>query len=347
MAPGILRLSLPTPYPVGDVNVYAILGAVPTLVDVGPGTAEAWEALVRGLAAHGLAPADFVQVVITHTHADHFTQLPRFLAEAAGRGHREGPAGRGRPRVAAHRWGARNFRGGDDPQRVAFFRRFVRLAGVPAADAEALLRGLAGFLAIEPRLAVDRWLDDGDTVTMGDDRWRVLHTPGHAQSQICLYRERDGVLISSDHLLPAVSSNALVEPPPLDEAGHPARPEPPRSLLDYRTSLGRVRSLPVTLCLPGHGEPFRDHQRLVDERLAAMEARAGQIARALEELGGAATIYDLAVHLFGRGDTGHLMLALSEVNGHVEWMEAEGRIQRRPGGPGGEVAVFTPVQRRQ
>ncbi|HEY8415034.1 MAG TPA: MBL fold metallo-hydrolase [Thermaerobacter sp.] len=345
VAPGILRLSLPTPYPVGDVNVYAVLGAVPTLVDVGPATGEAWEALTRGLAEHGLEPRDFAQVVITHTHADHFTQLPRFLAAAAERGGGGGRVGRGRPLVAAHRWGARSFRGGDDPQRVDFFRRFARMAGVPEAEVEGMLRVLAGLLALEPRLAVDRWLDDGDVIAMGDDRWRVLHTPGHAQSQICLYRERDGVLISSDHLLPAISSNALAEPPPLDEEGRPARTEPPRSLVDYRASLGRVRSLPAPLCLPGHGEPFRDHRGLVDERLAAMDARAAQIADALEELGGTATLYDLAVHLFGRGQPAHLMLALSEVNGHVEWMEAEGRIQRRPGGHGGEVALFAPVGR--
>ncbi|PZN07906.1 MAG: Zn-dependent hydrolase, partial [Bacillota bacterium] len=325
------------PLPLGHVNVYAVLGAVPTLVDVGPATGEAWEALTRGLAHHGLEPDDFAQVVITHTHADHFTQLPRFLAAAGGGG---GRAGRSRPLLAAHRWGARSFRGGDDPGRVDFFRRFALMAGVPETELQGMLHVLAGLLALEPRVAVDRWLDDGDVIAMGDDRWRVLHTPGHAQSQICLYRERDGVLISSDHLLPAISSNALAEPPPLDEKGRPARIEPPRSLLDYRASLGRVRSLPASLCLPGHGEPFRDHRSLVDERLAAMEVRAAQIADALAELGGTATLYDVAVHLFGRGEPGHLMLALSEVNGHVEWMEAEGRIRRRPGGRGGEVALF-------
>lgn len=42
---GIAKLILPTPFPVGDVNVYVIKGDLLTLVDVGPKTDEAWQAL--------------------------------------------------------------------------------------------------------------------------------------------------------------------------------------------------------------------------------------------------------------------------------------------------------------
>ncbi|ADU51014.1 hypothetical protein Tmar_0900 [Thermaerobacter marianensis DSM 12885] len=411
VAPGILRLSLPTPYPVGDVNVYAVLGRVPTLVDVGPGSPAAREALMRGLAAHGLELRSFAQVVITHTHLDHFGFLRHWFAapavtaaalapaaspapepfrgaepvrspdgrprqpgsapgaadgilarEAAGHAgagcagdlaagdDATGDGGRrlaaSRPRLLAHRWGARHFRGGDDPDRVRFFRDFVAAAGVPAAEAGGVLQEMGLYQAAEPAVPADAWLEDGDAIEMGDDRWLVLHTPGHAQSQICLYRERDGLLISSDHLLPAISSNALLEPPPLDEHGRPVRPEPPRSLVDYRVSLQRVRALPVSLCLPGHGEPFRDPHRLIDRRLAAMEDRADRIRAALAELGGEATLYRLATYLFGNGDPAHLLLALSEVNGHLEWMESEGRVRRRlepAAGDGGVAALFAPA----
>ncbi len=325
----VLCITVPTPFAVGAVNVYVILGRVPTLVDVGPGGRQGWEALEAGLVAAGLGWDDLAQVVITHTHADHFGLLRRW-------------PGRTLPPVLAHRWGARHFRGGQDPEREAFFRDFGRAAGVPADLAGGMLQGLHLLMAAEPAVPVAGWLEDGDTVEMGDDLWLVLHTPGHAQSQVCLYREKDGLLISSDHLLPAISSNAMPEPSPLDEHGRPVRPEPPRSLVDYRRSLRRIRPLPVRLCLPGHGEPFAGHQDLIDRRLQGMEERAGQILRGVEARGGRATLYQLAVDLFGRGDPGHVLLALSEVHGHVEWMEAEGRLRREPE-PGGSGVLMVTV----
>lgn len=44
----------------------------------------------------------------------------------------------------------------------------------------------------------DRLLSDGDTVTLGDTAFTVLHTPGHTSDCICLYG--GGVLISGDTL---------------------------------------------------------------------------------------------------------------------------------------------------
>lgn len=44
----------------------------------------------------------------------------------------------------------------------------------------------------------DRYLKDGETVTVGSLKFQVLHTPGHTADCICLYGE--GILISGDTL---------------------------------------------------------------------------------------------------------------------------------------------------
>src|SRR5688500_3372634 len=67
----IIPLSIPTPFYVGDVNVYLIREDPVTLIDVGPKTPEAAEALRRGLAAHGVKFADVRRIVLTHAHEDH------------------------------------------------------------------------------------------------------------------------------------------------------------------------------------------------------------------------------------------------------------------------------------
>ncbi|WP_336037346.1 MBL fold metallo-hydrolase [Halobacterium yunchengense] len=44
----------------------------------------------------------------------------------------------------------------------------------------------------------DHELADGDTVTLGDDDYEVLHTPGHHPDHVCLYSRDAGVLFSAD-----------------------------------------------------------------------------------------------------------------------------------------------------
>src|SRR3954467_5107370 len=88
---GIAKLILPTPFPVGDVNVYLIKGDRLTLVDTGPNTAESWEALKLQLKELKLEPRDIEQVILTHHHPDHSGLLDRFspTLEVYGHPHNE------------------------------------------------------------------------------------------------------------------------------------------------------------------------------------------------------------------------------------------------------------------
>ena len=65
------RLSLPTPFPVGPVNVYLLTGKPLTLIDTGPKYPAARAALESGLAALGYRVEDLRCIVLTHHHADH------------------------------------------------------------------------------------------------------------------------------------------------------------------------------------------------------------------------------------------------------------------------------------
>lgn len=43
-------------------------------------------------------------------------------------------------------------------------------------------------------------LDEGDTVTVGEATWEVLHTPGHSPGSICFYDAANGFVVSGDVL---------------------------------------------------------------------------------------------------------------------------------------------------
>ena len=67
----IVPISLPTPFYIGPVNVYLIAEDPVTLIDTGPKTKEAHEALREGLRQARVRPADIRRIVLTHAHEDH------------------------------------------------------------------------------------------------------------------------------------------------------------------------------------------------------------------------------------------------------------------------------------
>jgi glyoxylase-like metal-dependent hydrolase (beta-lactamase superfamily II) len=85
---------------------------------------------------------------------------------------------------------------GVDPELVRATRMFARLSAHLA----------------EP-LAVTLPVSDGDVLVAGGRSLRVLHRPGHSPSDILLYDDGDGLVVSGDHLLGRVSSNALLALP--------------------------------------------------------------------------------------------------------------------------------------
>ncbi|HEY8495724.1 MAG TPA: MBL fold metallo-hydrolase [Limnochordales bacterium] len=319
----IARLELPTPYPVGPVNVYVVFGRRLTLVDTGPNTDEGEAALVDGLRVLGVAPEDVEQVVITHPHVDHHGGLDRFLQRNP------------RAQVVAH-LGAAPYFGGSPGGRLDFYRQWLTETGLPAPAIPLALEGLRRLGELEPKARPARWLQDGDLITMGDGTWRVLHTPGHSGSQICLYHEPSGIMFTADHVLPQVSSNAIIEPPPVPGAGRP------RTLVQYLDALRRVAALPVRLALPGHGRPFTDLQALVHERLALHGQRRQQLLERL--VLGPATVFELAQAMFPHAAGGEqLVLALSEVQGHLDVLEAMEQVRPEPiGGDTGAGAAQAP-----
>ncbi|MGX6447414.1 MBL fold metallo-hydrolase, partial [Patulibacter sp. S7RM1-6] len=80
---GVHPVPLPTPFPVGPVTAWLLLGDPLTLVDAGPASAAALVALEDGLAGHGVRIEDLERLVLTHEHADH-VGLASIVADRSG-----------------------------------------------------------------------------------------------------------------------------------------------------------------------------------------------------------------------------------------------------------------------
>ncbi|MBI5930259.1 MAG: MBL fold metallo-hydrolase [Chloroflexi bacterium] len=310
MSPNIHQFAIPTPFMVGPVNVYLLEGDPLTLIDVGPNSPEAYDALVAALAQLGYTLPDIQQVVITHHHVDHLGQVARIMEESGAK-------------LAAHPQ-TREFL--EDPttarERHGHFSQVVfQEAAVPEEIIQAVNRSYK-FLQrySNPAVAVSRMVDEGDMVQAGGIEWRVYHTPGHSGDLICLYHADSQTLMASDHIILKISSNPLIEPAAIE--GQPR----PHRLLEYISQLQRIAALDIQLAYSGHGAPVEDVRGLVEKRIEFHHKRAAQILNFFE--GHAYHLWDLTEKMFAHVPPAEKYLALSEVLGHIDLLEQDGKLTR-------------------
>ncbi|RME80474.1 MAG: MBL fold metallo-hydrolase [Caldilineae bacterium] len=309
IAPDIYQITLPTPFPVGDVHAYLLRGDPLTLVDTGVYNEASIAALDAALAELGLQASDIEQIILSHGHLDHVGQARR-ISEAGG------------ARVLAHARACAKVsdQAGYGREAAAWMKTLLPATGLP----NELKSMVFAYYAILPRLAqdvqVEACLEEGDEILAGGRMWQVMFCPGHSGDLICLHDADARLLIGSDHLLAHISSNALLEPP---RGNSPARRLP---LIEYWRSLERIEALDIDLLLPGHGELIDDHRSLLAERREQRDRRLDRI----EALTRAAplTVWQIAELLFPRLKQTDILLAISEVVGHLDWLLMEGRVEQ-------------------
>ncbi|MGN7387672.1 MBL fold metallo-hydrolase [Sporosarcina sp. SAFN-015] len=299
----IHKIEIPTPFAVGDVNAFVVKGDALSIVDAGPKTPEAYEALKSGLKEIGYTFNDIEQVILTHHHPDHAGWMDAFdKAKVIGHSYNDLWLKRDQAFMEYH---------------DRFYMQCLKEEGVPEHYfnwVEKMKRPI--------RLMGDRTLDK--TIGEGDEwdghpGWIVMETLGHAQSHIALFNEKTGEMIGGDLVLEKVSSNPLIEPPADRTA------ERPKSLLQYNASLSRLLDLPIDIIYGGHGNEVRNVHPLIDSRLQKQHERAMKVLAMLTE--GSKTIYELTQQLFPTVYEKELGLTLSETIGQTDYLVANGLVR--------------------
>lgn len=302
---GIAKIVLPTPFPVGDVNVYVVMGERLTLVDVGPNTEEAFVSLQHQLAQLGLQLTDIEQVILTHDHPDHAGLLERFSPDLEVYGH-----------VNNERWLHRTEEFYHDYD--SFYRQLFVECDIPDKYYDPFIAGMKQMLLYSCNRPLTGTLLERE-VPIGLSEWTVIETPGHAQSQIGLFRKKDGVLIGGDLLLAHISANPLLEPP---LPGESHRPKPQ---LQVNHSLQKLLTLPIHLVYTGHGEEVTDVSGLVEKRLSHQVMRAEQVKEWLEHE--SMTAFQICQRLFPSVYKRQLGLTISESIAQIDYLLDVNKIQ--------------------
>jgi glyoxylase-like metal-dependent hydrolase (beta-lactamase superfamily II) len=160
----------------------------------------------------------------------------------------------------------------------------ARQSGVPEEPLRRWAQEHRGPIGMAGHLRSDRDLLPGVSVTSDHGDWRVIETPGHAPSHVCLHQPDLRVLISGDHLLGRISLYFDVgwTPDPVGE---------------FLGSLDAIEGLGARLALSGHGRPFTDLPGHVNGNRALVAEQLDDVRRALAP--GPATAYDVARAVYG------------------------------------------------
>ena len=251
----LYRIEIPLPKsPLKALNSYVIRNTKRNLIiDTGWNQEECMTAMQAGLRELGVdvRRTDFF---ITHLHADHFGLLSDLVTETS--------------KIYFNQPEVDRFREGFRPDR---FARFARLNGYPENELQAGLQSHPGFKFRPKENLVFHIMKEGESLTIGDYRFRCVETPGHTPGHMCLYEPNQKVFVAGDHILNDITPNIQLwsdDRNPLEE---------------YFDSLDKVSELDIELVLPGHRSLFRNCRERIQELKQHHQKRLDEIISILEK----------------------------------------------------------------
>ncbi|WP_293033020.1 MBL fold metallo-hydrolase [Natronococcus sp.] len=158
--------------------------------------------------------------------------------------------------------------------------------------------------------APDRELLPGATIDLGDERVRVLDTPGHAPDHLAFEAGSNGPIVCGDC---AVDEGSVV-------VG--AREGDMRA---YLTTLRRLRAIAPATLYPGHGPAIETPRETLERLIAHRLRRERRVLEAVDV--GARSLAEILEGAYEKDLEGVRDLARATVRAHLEKLAVEGRLE--------------------
>lgn len=311
-ADGIHRMPLPLPLKgLPAVNVYVLEGIDgPVVIDSGWQSPETRAELQAGLGELGHRVQDVDTFVISHMHWDHYTMAVELQRE----------------------FGCKILVGGDDHESISTFDPTQglyphMLSQLRSSGAEEIATAIEQrpLESYETDIAYglpDRWLADGDRISVFGGELESIATPGHTRGHMTFALDSAGVLFTGDHVLPiatpAIGGDGV---PAADPLGH------------YLASLNRLLERPDAVMLPAHGPAGGSVHARVHDLIEHHDERLREILQLVAD--GRETAAQVAADLpwtrrnrqLDTLDVVHQMHAILEVDAHLQVLERHGTVQ--------------------
>ncbi len=168
------------------------------------------------------------------------------------------------------------------------------------------------FARLDPSFVRGRELRDGDTVVLGDDRWEVMHTPGHAPGHVCLLNAETGTLVVGDMV--ASVGTILIATADHGDMGV------------YLEQLERLNLAKSRLALPAHGDPIDDPSATFLRYIQHRGMREQKVVSALQSHPGA-TVSELVSRAYDDTPAHIWPIAAISLEAHLAKLIKEGRAR--------------------
>jgi glyoxylase-like metal-dependent hydrolase (beta-lactamase superfamily II) len=169
-------------------------------------------------------------------------------------------------------------------------------------------------------------VQDGDNLSIGEESLKIIWTPGHALGHICIFEEKRGYLFAGDHILSRITphiGNFIINESIRKKYSNFNF----KNILHlYLNSLERIQKLEPTIIFPAHQEVIYNPSKRITAIKEHHQQRLQEISEAIKEK--PKTPFEISKIHFGDLDDVNSFLALSEVLGHLIYLEDQGKIQR-------------------
>lgn len=307
VAQNIFQVQVPVPFPLRAVNCYLVRGGDAwTMIDTGLQYTPARETWAHAFHTLRIAPRAIQKILLTHAHPDHYglagyfqdlTGAPVYLLDME-------------IQIVPLEWNPRG-------EHMDMIANFFKMHGLPLNVGDTVHERQMQVLAMVQPQPVLSPLHEGEELEIGEEIYRVVWTPGHADGHVIFHRAdgaANGAAFVGDHVLMKITPNIALWPR-LD-----ANP-----LKHYLESLTKVEQLDITRGLPGHRAIIHDMRGRIAELRAHHAARLKECFAAARNC----TAYEVCLEIFPRLKTvDETRMALVETLSHLEYLVAEGKLSR-------------------
>ena len=310
---------MPLPVRLKHVHIFALVhDRGVALFDTGVNSPETISTLEHSLKTIGKTIHDIDQIFVTHFHSDHCGLAGRIKEDSGAVIYMSDIDGQRENRDQTH---------GLDVQQI---KKFYYLQGLEDRTIHSLVGFLNSFKSATIPFEANRLLVEHECHTVGGRTFEIVPAAGHTRGQVCFFFRKEGILLSGDHVLPYITPN--ISPDPYYPAFRP--------LHSYLKSLAYIKSFPVKMVWPSHGEPFSDLKKRVEEIEEHHRERKTLILDAVKR--GARTAYQVSLDVFGTDlPEFDRFLAVNETYAHLLELREEGLVTQEQKG---DLLLYTDVQ---
>ncbi|MFW9821726.1 MAG: MBL fold metallo-hydrolase [Candidatus Thorarchaeota archaeon] len=252
-------------------NIYVLAGNNGIIFDAGYGYKRAVKFFLREFneleSLYKSQKKDFniTKIIVSHGHSDHFSGL-KSISEALNLKIMltANISKTIKDKVSFES----NFRGDDYEDYLRIRNKFIQKIwnGFRHLGTILFFRSFHGLSFLE---SPDIILNENSVISINDEPWTIIPSPGHSPEHISLYNEEKGILLSGDNIL-KMRSTWLG--PPESNMG------------DYIETIKKLQNLPkLKLILPAHDEIIDNPKKSFAAILERMHERENQVLNAIKD----------------------------------------------------------------